>query len=77
MDTCGQKICSKCFTLKPYTEYYKESKTKNGYRSSCKICQKLIKHLHYINNKEKYKEAYDNFLERNPDYFLNYRNRVY
>jgi hypothetical protein len=62
------KVCKKCYISKPYSEYSKESKVKDGYRASCKKCCKLIKQEYYKNNKEKYKEAYNKFIERNPDY---------
>lgn len=32
------KICSKCNTEKPYTEFRKHSTTKDGFQSRCKIC---------------------------------------
>ena len=44
----------------------------DGYRGTCKNCEKLRKHLHYIKNREKYKKAYQEFVERNPDYMKKY-----
>lgn len=36
-----------------------------------KHCIKPIKHLNYINNEDKYKQAHDEFIIRNPDYQKN------
>ena len=36
--------------------------------------QNKKKILHYQNNKEKYKQCYQEFMKRNPDYQINYYN---
>jgi len=36
----GTKTCSKCGEAKPYSEFYKDSGTPNGYRYQCKDCVK-------------------------------------
>jgi len=33
------KKCSKCFILKPFSEFHKNRKVKSGITSTCKICQ--------------------------------------
>ncbi len=35
------KICNKCNEEKPLTDFYKESRQKDGLNRSCKICYKL------------------------------------
>lgn len=71
------KICTKCNEYNYFYEYDKQplNKSKDGFRSSCKQCNKPNKRLHYQNNKEKYKEAFKNFMIRNPNYFKNYINQ--
>ena len=66
------KICNRCREFKPYTLFYREKTIRDGYRGTCKNCEKLRKHLHYIKNREKYKKAYQEFVERNPDYMKKY-----
>ena len=34
--------------------------------------EKKVKQLHYKNNKEKYKKAFQEFMIRNPDYYKLY-----
>ena len=65
------KICTKCNQYKLFCEYYKETKAPDGLKAKCKQCLYFVKKNHYQNNKEKYKEAFQNFMIRNPDYFKN------
>lgn len=32
------RVCTKCYLLKPYEEFYKDHRCKSGYRSACKLC---------------------------------------
>lgn len=34
----GQRVCTSCKTLKPFAEFHRMSRTKDGVRPSCKIC---------------------------------------
>ena len=43
-----------------------------GVRASCKKCTRPKQRLYYQNNKEKYKEAFEEFMIRNPDYYKKY-----
>lgn len=67
-----RKICTKCNEYKYLYEYDKNKTKPMGVKSACKKCNKPIKQLHYQNNKEKYKQAYQDFIERNPEYQKNY-----
>jgi hypothetical protein len=58
--------------LKPYNDYYRERKVKDGYRASCKECCKPLQQKHYQENKAKYKKAYDDFINKNPIYQKEY-----
>jgi hypothetical protein len=70
MDT---KACSMCLINKPTTCYVKDKSVKCGLRANCKECDKIRKLKHYQENKEKYKQAYDEFILRNPDYVKTYK----
>ena len=43
-----------------------------GVKSACKQCNKPKQRLHYQNNQEKYKDAFQNFMKRNSDYLKKY-----
>ena len=32
------KTCNRCFEEKPYSEFYKKTNMKDGYRNQCKTC---------------------------------------
>ena len=68
------KICTKCNEFKYFNEYDKNNTRPIGVKSSCKQCNKTKKLLHYQKNKEKYKQCYQEFMKRNPDYQTNYYN---
>jgi hypothetical protein len=72
-----QKTCSMCYETKPFTCYVKDKTGKFGLRANCKECSKSIKKEHYQANKEKYKQAYQDFMIENPDYFKNYKRNKY
>ena len=67
------KICTKCNEYKLLNEYDKAKNRKMGVKSACKQCNKPIKQKHYQNNKEKYKQSYQEFILRNPDYKHDYK----
>ena len=68
------KICTSCGQYKFLYEYYKESKAPDGLKAKCKKCLYFVKRLHYQNNKEKYKQSYQDFMKKKPDYQINYYN---
>jgi 5-methylcytosine-specific restriction endonuclease McrA len=39
MDTIPQKVCTKCDTLRPLTDFHKRTGTKDGHAYMCRICQ--------------------------------------
>lgn len=49
----------------------------DGHRGECKDCDRERKRIHYQNNKEKYREAYLEFMERNPEYCKKRYNKKY
>ena len=50
------KVCSKCSTEKPLTEYQKDSRSKTGFRSSCKECANASVRAYREANPEKIAE---------------------
>ena len=59
------KICTKCNEYKLLSEYHKDCKNPFGVNSQCIKCRKPLKQIHYQNNKEKYKRAYQKFKNKN------------
>jgi len=47
----SHKICNTCEVLKPLTDFYKESRTRDGYQARCKACQKSSAQISYAENK--------------------------
>ena len=66
------KVCTKCNEYKLLCEYYKAKDKAMGVKCACKQCLKPLKQNHYRNNKEKYKKCYQEFMERNPNYYKIY-----
>lgn len=66
------KFCTKCNEYKLLSEYYKAKDKTMGVKCACKQCNKPKQRLHYQNNKEKYKQSYQEFILRNPNYLHEY-----
>ena len=79
------KICSKCKIEKNICEFHKCSKTKNGFRSKCKLCinkesrdySKNNRDIRYkiqkewrVKNQEKIKNYRKKYYDENPDNFI-------
>ena len=67
------KVCTNCKEYKTFNNYYKESKAPDGLKAKCKQCLYFVKRDHRERNKEKYKQSFQEFIERKPDYFKNYK----
>lgn len=67
-----RKICTKCNAFKFLKEYDKAKNRPMGVKSACKDCERPVKQKHYKNNKEKYKQSYQEFILRNPNYQQEY-----
>ena len=64
------KRCKKCKEEKKKSEYYKHCASKDGLRSSCKLCLSVQKKKYRENNKEK-------VLARNRKYRENNREKIF
>jgi hypothetical protein len=82
------KKCSSCNLNKNISEYSKRKISRDGYRNQCDCCIKkvreeyiqknkeklIIKHKKWVlQNPEKVKELYSNFLVNNPNYLKEYQ----
>ena len=65
--TIYTKVCTKCKTLKPLTEFNKKKESKDGLRSDCKVCHKETQKKYRENNPEKVKERNKKYYENNPE----------
>ena len=57
------KKCTKCNIDKPFTDFHKNKKSKDGYTFSCKQCTKS----YYKNNKESRDEYQKQYYQENKD----------
>lgn len=55
------KVCSKCNTKKPFSEFSKRASSKDGYNVWCKPCKKTYDSEYFEKNREK-------TLQRNREY---------
>lgn len=53
---CNTKVCSRCKTEKPVTQFNKESRSKDGFNVACKECLQEYYRNYYSKNKKKWKE---------------------
>jgi hypothetical protein len=58
-----QKLCKKCDTKKPLNFFNKDKSKKDGYRNSCKECQKDYSRNFYIKNKESICESSNEYYK--------------
>ncbi len=63
------KRCTKCGKLKPFSEFYRDSYQKSGYRPSCKSCSKKLANDSKLNSCEmKRVVKWETVVELIPDY---------
>lgn len=61
------KICSKCKSSKPTTEFTKDKYKKSGYKSSCKDCNSKSFMAYRNKNPDKVRETAKNYVLRNHE----------
>ena len=71
-----QKRCNQCKQDKDMDEFSTyRSKGIERIQTYCKPCKKLVGRKYYQNNKEKYKQNFQRFIEKNPSYQMEYQNK--
>ena len=60
------KQCCRCKEVKPLSEFYKKSSTKDGYYYHCKLCQNIHGKKHYEKNKSYYISKAEKWRKDNP-----------
>ena len=72
-----KKKCTCCSEIKNCTDFYKNSRAKDGYAWMCKACADIYRKNYLLKNSEKikaYNVAYDSLHpNRKSDYYLNTR----
>ena len=74
MTQLGSKQCTSCKQVKPYTEFYKEPRTKSGCRSRCKTC-----HIQYVRSyadEQQHSLYQKRYYRTHLSYYADYRERT-
>jgi hypothetical protein len=71
------KKCSKCGIIKEVCEFHKCSKTKNGFRSKCKLCVNKYSRNYSKNNRKIRNEIQKKWRDENQEKIKNYRKKYY
>ena len=61
--------CLRCNTVKPLSEFGKQSSAKSGYRSACKSCRTVEAKEYYKENKNKIREKHKSHYNANKDLY--------
>lgn len=64
------KKCSRCKTVKDYSNFPKDAGRKDGYGYVCKACQSILRHKHYIENRDKELQQQAEYRDKNRDYWI-------
>ena len=71
------RICTVCKVEKPYGEFYKSKKGKDGYAEQCKACRLIKGREYYHRRKEVCLAKQERWAERNPDKILKNQRAYY
>jgi len=63
-----EKKCSKCETVKLICDFNMQKNGKDGVRSYCRDCQKILRKEYYDNNRELENNYRLNYRKNNPNY---------
>jgi hypothetical protein len=67
MSIVSSKSCTRCSEMKPLTDYYKHTRTKDGRQSRCKTCQIITVSEKHAENKEAVSAWHRAYRERNKE----------
>ncbi len=70
------KKCNSCGELKPYTEFDKNKRNKDGYCFWCKNCHKQYNKQYYHDNKEKLKQYYHDNKDKIKQYRIDNKEKI-
>ena len=66
------KTCNDCKEDKELTEFSKNSSSKDGFRSECKVCKGIKDEKYRLANKSKIKERQKNYYSNNKSTFFHH-----
>lgn len=72
----GKIFCSKCNIDKDISCFQKDTRSKSGYQSCCKDCQKEYRESHKDERQEYLEENKDSIAKKQKEYFLNNRDKI-
>lgn len=67
------KVCSKCGLEKPFAEFNKCKKSKDGFQWNCKKCKTIAQRKYYKTHTQQCKDMLDKWKEENPYYQIEWR----
>lgn len=73
----SSKLCSKCEIEKEFSQFHKCKKSKDGYKSSCKVCRSKECKIYRIGNQEKEKTRRDKYKSENKEKITIYNKKYY
>ena len=71
------KKCRTCGDKKPYTEFNKQTSSKDGFCGECKACSKIRKREEYLRNRDKYLERQTQYRKENAEQVSEAKKRCY
>ncbi len=72
MDIIPHKCCIKCGADKPLTDFHRQSRTPDGYRTVCKVCRKLESLEYYWRDPELHRAKMLERRKLDPNYMRRY-----
>lgn len=73
----GMKTCNNCKTEKPFSDFYKCSKRKDGLQTECKLCQNKRKAKFYSDNIDKERKKHLEYYRNNKKEISVHRKEYY
>lgn len=69
------KACKKCGVVKPLSEFHRTVAMRDGHRSECKDCWKVICKARYAKNRDEHIAKVQEWRRRNPKKFEEWKRR--